>query len=129
VSEGPTGPSEAIRLLYRAVAEGGVNVVPAFFAQDLANVRRSRPLDKAFAAAVLAIAKEIHLAAGAPDRHGIAIRHALEGWRRSKFSALGSDDVHLRLIFRPSKKQRIDILAFSDREFPESVYLTAKVRL
>jgi hypothetical protein len=114
VTEKPAGPSEAIRLLYRAVAAGGVNVVPAFFAQDLANVRRARPLDKTFAAAVLAIAKEIHLAARAPDRHGVAIRHALEGWRRSKFSPLGSDDVHLRLIFRPSSSNGIDVLAFGE---------------
>lgn len=129
VSEPSLQPGDAIKLLHRAIALDGVKIVPAYVAQDLASLRRARPDDAEFAAAVLAIASEIHTTHKSPAQFGIPIEHDLDGWRRSKFASSDRRQVHLRLIFRSAKPTGIEILAFGDREFPQSAYFTAKARL
>lgn len=128
VSDESIGPSDAIRLLFRAIGRRGVKVVPSYVAQDLAGIRRARPDDRQFTAAVLAVTKEIQTALKSPAQFGVEVSHQLEGWRRSKFASCGGD-AHLRLDFRPAEPAGIEILAFGDREFPDSVYRIAKERL
>jgi hypothetical protein len=128
VSEAPSNPSEAIRLLFKVLGIAGIRIVPSYVAHDLANIRRARPDDEKFAAAVNAVAKEILLASKSPATFGVEVRHELEGWRRSKFASGAGGGAHLRLIFRPTKPAGIEILAFGDRAVPQSVYSTAKER-
>src|SRR5665213_2525125 len=85
--------------------------------------------DAEFSAAILAIAKELRIAHASPASYGVAIEHELAGWRRSKFSSTQSSDAHLRIVFRPAKPSGMEVLAFGDRDFPETVYFTAKNRL
>ena len=122
-------PSDALKILYHALTIDGVAIVPAYAAQDIANLRRAWPNDADFAAAVLAIAKEIRSAHAAPAQFGIAIDHELQGWRRSKFSLRARGTADLRLVFRPTISNGVEMLAFGSREFPETVYFTAKQRL
>jgi len=129
VSDASLSPSDAIKILGQTISIEGVKIVPAYVAQDLANVRRARTNDADFAAAVLAIAKEIRSAQAAPAQFGAPVEHELEGWRRSKFSSKAAGTADLRLVFRPAKPTGIEILAFGDRDFPETVYYTAKNRL
>jgi hypothetical protein len=129
VSELSLQPSDALKILYHAFSIDGVAIVPAYVAQDIANVRRAWPNDADFAAAVLAIAKQIKSAHAAPAQFGTAIEHELQGWRRSKFSLTSRGTADLRLVFRPTKSNGVEILAFGSREFPETVYFTAKKRL
>jgi murein DD-endopeptidase MepM/ murein hydrolase activator NlpD len=129
VSDTSLSPSDAIKILGQTIGVEGVKIVPAYVARDLANVRRARPNDVDFTAAVLAIAREIRSAQTAPAQFGAAVEHELEGWRRSKFSAKVTEKADLRLVFRPARPTGIEILAFGDRDFPETVYHTAKSRL
>ncbi len=122
------GPADAKKILYKVLGAGGIGIVPAFAAQDLANVRRAYPNDDDFAFASVAIAKEIRAALASPATHGVPVEHDLSGWRRSKFGSREGLAANLRLVFRESKGG-MEILAFGDREFPESVYYTAKDRL
>ena len=122
-------PSDAIRLLQRALALPGVLIVPAYIAQDLANLRRAISNDNAFAVAVLAVAKELSLARKSPATNGVETDFDISGWRRSKFASNSKGAVHLRLVFRATNTDGIQVLAFGDRQLPQSVYQTAKERL
>ena len=128
MSDASFGPSDAIKVLHRAIGLDGVRIVPSYVAQDLASLRRARSDDAEFTAAVLAIAREIHAAQRSPTRFGVPIDHALDGWRRSKFSAKDGSAGDLRLIFRAAKPTGIEILAFGDRAFSQSVFFTAMTR-
>jgi hypothetical protein len=122
-------PSDGIRLLQRAIALPGVLIVPAYVAQDLASLRRAHSDDSAFAAAVLAVAKEISLARKSPTKHGTDIGFEISGWRRSKFASRPKGAAHLRLVFRATNAEGIHVLAFGERQLPQSIYRTAKERL
>ncbi len=123
------GPGDAIRLLQRTIALPGVSVTRAYFAHDLANLRRAHTDDAAFASAVLAVAKEISLALKSPATHGVGARFEIAGWRRSKFSSYPGGRDNLRLVFRAHKMGGVEIITFGDRQLPQSVYRTAKERL
>jgi hypothetical protein len=128
VSDDPPSPADAKKALYQILTTPGVKIVKSYVVEDLANLRRACPHDVDFAEAILAIASEIRCALRLPEEFGIAVAHELEGWRRSKFPSRAGEKVHLRLVFRPAKPRGIEILAFGDREFPDSVYHTAKER-
>jgi len=127
VSDPAVAPADAKKALYQAMALGGVTVVPSYVASDLANVRRAFPNDAAFAEAVVAVAKEIMIARRSPSTHGVPVQHELSGWRRSAFES--AQGANLRLVFRPSAAGGLEILAFGDRNFPDTVYFTAKNRV
>lgn len=128
MSEGPLQPNEAIRLLYHAISQPGIAVLQAYVPQDLATLRRVHSDDGAFANAVFAVAREISAASKAPATHGVDTEFELTGWRRSKFASTPGGAAHLRLVFRERESGGMEILAFGDRELPQSVYLTAKQR-
>ncbi|HTU71521.1 MAG TPA: hypothetical protein VMF11_14560 [Candidatus Baltobacteraceae bacterium] len=106
----------------------GVAVVPAYVARDLANLRRAFPEDGQYARAIIAVASEIQRALAAPRDFGIELDRELDSWRRSKFPSKNRETADLRLIFRAAGNGGIQILAFGDRQFPDSVYYTAKER-
>jgi hypothetical protein len=129
VSDAPARPDDAIRRLFATLRLPGVRTVRSFVALDLANLRRAQTEDSEFSAAVLAVGREILLALRAPSEYGVPVSHELNGCRRSKFESHLSDESNLRLIFRPSKPDGIEIIAFGHRDFPDSVYFTARGRL
>jgi hypothetical protein len=59
----------------------------------------------------------------------VPIDHELNGWRRSKFASQRGGEAHLRIIFRIMASGEVELVAFGDRAFPQSVYFTAKERL
>jgi hypothetical protein len=128
VSDAPRTPGDALRILFGSIRSGGIAVEPSYVAEDLANLRRACPNDGNFSAAVLAVAKEIQIAAASPSTHGVAVQHDLQGWRRSKFASKTGGEAHLRLVFRGAKGGGMDVLAFGDRDFPDTIYYTAKRR-
>lgn len=129
MNENPLEPNEAIRLLYSALAQPSVAIVPKYVAQDLANLRRAHSDDVAFSNAVRAVAKEILAALRNPAKYGVDTEFALVGWRRCRFASIKGGAPHLRLVFRKRNSGGIEILAFGDRAFPDSVYLTATQRV
>jgi hypothetical protein len=91
---------------------------------------RQKYLDDArFAAATHAVAQEIAKTLAAPASRGKALRHDLDGWRRSAF-ADDCGDADLRLIFRPHAGGGIDVRMFGPRYLPDntSIYHAAKRR-
>lgn len=76
----------------------------------------------------MAIAKEILNALAAPLNYGTALEHELGEWRRSKFPSTLGRKTDLRLVFRPGVPTGIEVLAFGSREFPDTVYYTARKR-
>ena len=62
------------------------------------------------------------------EGHGVAVERELNGWRRSKFASTHGGKAHLRLIFRAVETHGIEILAFGDRDFPDTIYDTARGR-
>jgi hypothetical protein len=116
-------PAEAIRILFDTLRADGVAFVPAYVANDLAALRRAYPSDEHFAESVQAVATEILRARRDPGI-GASTTHELNGWRRTKATSARID---IRLVFRASKSG-IEILAFGDRSFPDSVYFFAAKR-
>lgn len=128
MSEGQLQPSEAIRLLYKALSLLGVSISPKHVPQDLASLRRAHTDDALFANAVRAVAREIVVARRSPTTHGEDIEYELTGRRRSKFASIVRGPAHVRLVFRARAGGKMEILAFGGRERPQSVYLSAKRR-
>jgi hypothetical protein len=128
VSDFALEPNEAIRLLYHAIGQPGVVVVPKYVAHDLASLRRAHTDDADYANAIHAVAREFLIALRSPTTHGVDAEFELSGWRRSKFSSSTNGPAHLRLVFRKGKAGGVEILAFGDRDLPQSVYLSAKER-
>jgi hypothetical protein len=129
VSDDALKPNEAIRLLNHAIGQAGITIVPKYVAQDLASLGRAHSDDTAFANAVQAVAREILVALRSPATHGEDTEYQLSGWRRCKFPSISGGPAHLRLVFRERKAGGMEILAFGDRELPQSVYLSAKERV
>lgn len=121
-------PGDAKKTLYAVLQTSGLRIVPSYVAQDLADLRRACPSDEAFAAAVLAVGREIGRALAAPTTFGTPVEHELAGWRRTKFPSVRGGEAHLRLVFRAAANGGMDVLAFGDRHVPDSVYLIAKGR-
>lgn len=128
MSSARPNPADAKRSFFRAIQTPGIKVVPKYVASDLYDLRRAYPNDEDFARAIDASAKEILLALRNPQDHGIELEHGLEGWRRSKFPTESGGEATLRLVFRPGAAG-IEVLAFGDRDFPDSVYFTAHQRV
>jgi hypothetical protein len=129
VSDDALKPNEVIRLLYHAIGRAGITIAPKYVAQDLANLRRAHTDDATFANAVQAIAREILVALRSPATYGEDTEYQLSGWRRCKFPSISGGPAHLRLVFREREAGGMEILAFGDRELPQSVYLSAKQRV
>lgn len=121
-------PADAIADLFRLLDSPRVMRNSRDMANDLTALRSTNPDDAIFTARVVALINEITCALALPASHGAALKHDLEGWRRSAFGE-GDGPARFRLVFRPADDDKLEILGYGHRTDPDSPYYTALKRL
>jgi hypothetical protein len=123
-------PAAAIHALGALLRKHPVLVDPSLVAEDLASLRRAFPDDADFASAVLAVGGAVVQACVKGPLFGTPLQYQLQTWHRVAFPSHPGrkSKADLRLVFRPTEKGTVEILAFGHRQKPQAIYLTAKTR-
>jgi len=122
--------AESVEAFGEMLSRLPVRYDPRYVAEDLASLRQVFPSGRAFADALLAIAKAAVIAVRRRDGYGVALDFQLAGWRRAAVPASPNRGAtaDLRIVFRPTDDGNIELLAFGHRRQPHAVYFAAKRR-